>query len=507
MGVTQRSSCDRRPMPEDDQIDNTPMNKYLVLILLVAIAVLMTPTVIARTSEVHRTTQQQEGLAKGVVIEKISSRRDSSKSYALYLPTSYSTNRKFPIIYCFDPVARGPFAVAQFSSAAEKYNYIVVGPNNSRNGPNEPLTEIVRDLWEETHATLSIDDRRVYVAGFSGGARVAISVAFWLKGQVAGVIACGGGFPNRIPLNTSRTFVLFATTGIDDFNNPEMQLLYRTLQSSAPPVRLILFDGGHMWLPVELATNALEWLELQAMKSGLRDKDEALIEAILQRTLAQANAAKEQDQYRAYLLYSGLSEDFGGLRDVTDFQKSAEELKNSKAVRDGFAREKQIAEGQTRKIEKIHSLIGAADGSDDRFESLSALRDALRDLRKQAAAVQASPDRTIARRVMESLFIEFLERSNVALAKKDFDQAIADLTMCTEIQPESARVFYQLGRAHVLAKDKKDGLRALETAAEKGFAAVKELEAGEFDELRDDKRFQEVKKRVEQNQLNKVHNQ
>jgi hypothetical protein len=250
--------------------------------------------------------------------------------------------------------------------------------------------------------------------------------------------------------------------------------------------------------------NALEWLELQAMKSGLREKDDALIEAVLQRTLAQANAAKEKDQYRAYLLYSGLSEDLVGLRDVADFQKSAEALKNSKAVRDGLAREKQIAEGQTRKIEKIHSLIAAANGSNDRFESLAELTDALRDLRRQTVAVQDSPDRTIARRAMESLLIEFFERSNVALAKKDFDQAVADLTMCTEIQPESARVFYQLGRAHVLAKDKKDGLRALEAAAEKGFAAVEELEAREFDELRDDKRFQEVKKRVEQNQTNKA---
>jgi dienelactone hydrolase len=473
------------------------MTTFRFLILLLATAFVITPNVVA-------TTQQQDGPARGVVIEKISSRRDSSKSYALYLPTSYSTNRKFPIIYCFDPVARGGFAVERFSSAAEKYNYIVVGSNNSRNGPNQPLTEIVRDLWDETHATLSIDDRRVYVAGFSGGARVAISVGFWLKGQVAGVIACAGGFPTSIPLNSPRPFVLFATTGIDDFNNPEMQFLYRTLQGSAPPVRLIVFDGGHTWLPVELARDALEWFELQAMKSGLREKDDALISEILQQTLAQANVAKDQNQYRAYLLYSGLSEDFVRLRDVAEFQKSAEALKNSKAVRDGLAREKQIAEGQSRKIENIHSLIAASNGSDDRFESLTALRDALRDLRTKAAAGQASPDRTIARRALESLFIEFFERSNVALSKRDFDQAIADLTMCAEIQPESPRVFYQLARAHVLAKDKKDGLRALETAAEKGFGAVEELDGGEFEELKSDKRFQEIKKRVEQNQINKA---
>ena len=95
-------------------------------------------------------------------------------------------------------MARGAVPVARFKDAAEKYGYIVVGSNNSRNGP-QPLSEIVSDLWADTHARFSIDDQRVYLAGFSGGARVAISVAFWLKDRVAGVIACGGGFPVRCP--------------------------------------------------------------------------------------------------------------------------------------------------------------------------------------------------------------------------------------------------------------------------------------------------------------------
>ena len=44
-----------------------------------------------------------------------------------------------------------------------------------------------------------------------------------------------------------------------------MRLLDRALTS---PHRLAIFDGGHVWLSSELAIEAVEWMELQAMKSG-----------------------------------------------------------------------------------------------------------------------------------------------------------------------------------------------------------------------------------------------
>jgi dienelactone hydrolase len=227
------------------------------------------------TASVVHGGQTAEKFDRGVVIEKVVSAGDPTRSYALYLPTAYDPKRQFPILYCFDPAARGPIPVARFKDAAEKYGYIVAGSNNSRNGPNQPLSEIVRDLWADTHARFSIDDRRIYLAGMSGGARVAISVGFWLKDRVAGVIACSAGFPTEIPPTTVRPFVLFATAGTDDFNNPELQSLARRLEGSAPPSRLVVFDGGHTWLPTEFALTAVEWLEIQAMKSGLRDKDPA----------------------------------------------------------------------------------------------------------------------------------------------------------------------------------------------------------------------------------------
>jgi hypothetical protein len=53
---------------------------------------------------------------------------------SICLPLSRAT-RKWPIIYLFDPLARGEVAVEAVRAAAEKFGYIVVASNNSRNGP------------------------------------------------------------------------------------------------------------------------------------------------------------------------------------------------------------------------------------------------------------------------------------------------------------------------------------------------------------------------------------
>ena len=98
-------------------------------------------------------------LARGVVLPAIVCKGNEGHSYALYLPQSYSPSREWPIIYGFDPGGRGQVAVEVFRAAAEKYGYIVVGSNNSRNGAGVPLDAIVKSLMDDTHARLSIDDR------------------------------------------------------------------------------------------------------------------------------------------------------------------------------------------------------------------------------------------------------------------------------------------------------------------------------------------------------------
>jgi predicted esterase len=188
-------------------------------------------------------------------IKTIDIAESPGQSYALFVPTSYAAERRWPVLYCLDPGARGRTAVEHFAAAAETAGFLVAGSNNSRNGPIEPSLTAIRLMVQDTHARLSIDDERVYAAGLSGGARLALAWAAGQNGAIAGVVASSAGFgstspPKQIP------FRIFMTTGVDDFNHDELYRLSRELARRNLPHRFAEFEGGHEWLPASLAEEA-----------------------------------------------------------------------------------------------------------------------------------------------------------------------------------------------------------------------------------------------------------
>jgi hypothetical protein len=74
-------------------------------------------------------------LPVGTIVPSVVCTADNKQTYALYLPPNFSTTRQWPIIYVFDPGARGQAAVEAIKPAAEKFGYIIAASNNSRNGP------------------------------------------------------------------------------------------------------------------------------------------------------------------------------------------------------------------------------------------------------------------------------------------------------------------------------------------------------------------------------------
>ena len=113
-----------------------------------------------------RLAPQASGVPKGQIVEKVICLNDPNQSYALYLPSNYSPDRKWPILYAFDPRARGKLPLERFKEAAEQYNWIVVGSNNSRNGPLQLAVDAWNAIVKDTHERFAIDDNRVYATGF-----------------------------------------------------------------------------------------------------------------------------------------------------------------------------------------------------------------------------------------------------------------------------------------------------------------------------------------------------
>ena len=333
-------------------------------------------------------------LPVGQVIDRVACAADASQSYALFVPADYTPSRAWPVIFAFDPGGRGRIPVERYQAAAGRYGYIVVGSHNSRNGSTE-IPKILAAMTTDVAGRLAVDPRRVYLAGMSGGARVALGIALSSK-DIAGVIASSAGYPDSRPRKTL-PFPLFATAGTDDFNHLEMRRLDRELST---PHRLAIFAGGHVWLSSDLALQAVEWMELHAMKSGLKPKDDGFIDRMYASRTAAVEAARgDIDVFRAV---SALADDLQGLRDVSAAAARAGQLGRDSRVRAALAAERDEDLREENVLRDITSTV-ARLSSDDRLVALNHLRQRWRDLSAQAKNPADSTQRQIARRVLSAL--------------------------------------------------------------------------------------------------------
>ena len=328
-----------------------------------------------------------DGLA-GRLLDKVACQADNSQLYALYVPSAYTPQKKWPVIFCFDPGARGKVPVERLQAAAEKYGYIVAGSLNSRNGPWAANAAAIQAMVRDVESHLAIDVKRVYTAGLSGGARVATQVA--LGGLAKGVIACSAGFPSSedgVPGKVP--FVFFGTAGVEDFNHGELQRLDGELESRKATHRIVIFQGGHEWAPVPLLAEAVEWLELQAMRSGSREKDGPFVAAQWETRSATVPAAPALAKWRAQ---KSLVADFKGLMDVSALEKSVKDLGASRPVKDELKAERKAQQKEEELMNELGEM--ASGGSAARMRKLTA------DLRQRSAVAEDTADRQMVRRVI-----------------------------------------------------------------------------------------------------------
>lgn len=211
-------------------------------------------------------------------IQHVAELADTTQSYELYLPSGYNNKKKWPVIFMFDPHGSGILAVENGKEAAERYGYIVAGSNNSKNGIQN-FTAITDALFADVLKRNPVDESRIYVAGFSGGGRVASSLAL-SSAKVRGIITCSAGLPSFDPLSAPRKFEIYATAGKHDFNYDEVAAISKMLDQTDWRHLVTSFDGGHAWPPVSFINQAVAWFNINAMRDKLIPTDKQFLRQI-----------------------------------------------------------------------------------------------------------------------------------------------------------------------------------------------------------------------------------
>jgi predicted esterase len=400
-------------------------------------------------------------LTEGKVLPNVVCLGDPSVSYALYLPINYTAQKKFPLILAFDPHAGGALPVERYKELAERYGYILIGSNNSKNGqPQSESASIISALFTEISTQYSVDTSRIYLTGFSGGARIASMIGFY-HGGVAGIIGCGAGLPgSNEPIRYKCDYIGFAGRG--DFNMFELLKLNDQLGQAGINHSLILFDGPHSWPPAPVMEEGFYWLEFCAMREKLIPSNMRLIANYV---TTKDELLKNEEANNNYLNeYDDLKNIIGFLDGVTSTDKYRERLKT---VGD-MPVVKQALKTRSSMMEK--ELEQQRTYSESFFvKDLKWWKKVITDYGLRITKYKKPEDTLAAKRMLSYLSLVAYMSSSRALAGTDTADAQYALQIYQWVDPDNSEVYYLTALLKAKERNAPAVLSALKTAIGKGF--------------------------------------
>lgn len=212
----------------------------------------------------------QETYEAGTIIDSIPIANKKDENFSLYLPESFRYDELNSIVFIFEPMGRATLGIEVFREAAETYGHILVCSNAIRNGSYQRNFEMTERLINHVFSEFNINENQIYLAGFSGGSRLASAIAT-LTNIATGVIACGAGFTASHTPSTQK-FDYVGICGNKDMNFMEMMSVHRYLENIKFNNTLFTFDGNHRWPPQDEILKAFDWLSIEAHKRGLIKK-------------------------------------------------------------------------------------------------------------------------------------------------------------------------------------------------------------------------------------------
>ena len=435
---------------------------------------------------------------KGKIIDTVRCRSNPKISYAIYLPASYSENKKWPVIFVFDPAARGKVAVSGFVQASEKLGYIIVCSNNSRNQlPWTELSEVINSMFTDVGEKFKIDPGRIYTSGFSGGSRVASTIAL-NSNLISGVIACGAGFSDLADYNNIPAFNYYELVGNRDMNYLEMCDLEKKLAGYGKTVQLKVFEGTHAWPSPELLEEAVEWMDLQAMIKGSIKKNPPFIGSQFDRYIRNAELLlREGKLITAAQQYEYIIKDFPDYNSAVNIKGKLDSLKKS----DGYIKAVKSWD-KSRSFElKIQSKLISALIEQVRAESLpDSIRSDISGQIRMLRNLEKGKDKTnqdIASRVLMMLNIFCAERGRNYFNEKKFGAASVCYEIQSLVEPENNKLYYQLAKTYSLGNETDKSLSSLVKAINLGYNDRESIEKEPaFIALKNEKRFRDAIKKL-----------
>jgi len=407
----------------------------------------------------------QTSFQTGIIIDNTKSKLNPSYSFSLYLPKNYSSKNKYPVIYIFDSHAHGKLPIVLYHELAEEFGYILIASNNSKNGLSPEISNnITSTLINECNKDFSIDLEQVYTMGFSGGARIASSIAI-NKGGIAGVIVCGAGLAGNTSL-TNKSFHFMSLVGNEDFNYFEILNLNNHLTSMQIKNNICVFDGNHDWPDTEIMKEAFFWLELKSMQSGKKSVDSLLINSITEILETKILKAENDIQIIKQFEYNKKAINFlEGLADVTQYKLNIIKIENSR----NYINAKQ---GQLEDI-SFETNLQYKYSQAFQSQSINWWKKEILRINKQIKTNKHQS--LIYKRLLNYLSLISYMYSEQTIKSNDFLNAEKFLQIYELVDPTNSEVYYLKAIFHIKQGNKQKAIESLYQAINNGFEDLDRL--------------------------------
>jgi hypothetical protein len=432
-------------------------------------------------------------LEKGKVIPSVACVKNVSHTYALYLPKNYAADKKYPVIICFDAHGSGYKPAELFQEQAEKFGYILAGSNVSKNGISMETTfEHYDILLDDLVTRFSIDKQRIYTCGFSGGSRVASTIAI-SRGGIAGVIGCSAGFP-PVKEGIRQKFDFFGYAGSDDMNYAEMVILDKTLENSGFRHQLFVFNGTHDWPPKEYMGESILWTELNAMKDIKKATDKAFVNeqlAVFDKKLTELQQSKKV--YEEYLMTKKIVNYFKGLTDTKKYEDQLVVLEKQTLVQNAIKKEQtDLGREQILQQQYLQKLS---------TENMAWWKGEMGRLDKFISTTKDETEKHLLKRVLEYLSLALYSNCSSAYGQGNYADAEHFIELYALIDPDNSEPEFMWAQIFARKKDTDKSLIHLRKAADLGFKEKGRVENDSiFVKLNADKRFSETMDIITKNQ-------
>ena len=263
------------------------------------------------------------------------------------------------------------------------------------------------------------------------------------------------------------------------------------LDSSGARYLIRTFEGPHGWAAPEVWSEALNWMDLQAMAARTLPRDPARIKATLDASMSRAKELETRgDLLAAVREYEAVVRNFGDLTDVTTAQARVSELQKNKNFKKAEKQEAAELDQQERLQAAPSAQMARLPNGEMDAMAFNELRSSIADLKRQAA--KSGRDSLVTRRALSGLVVQAYESGQSSMDQQDNSTALRYFDLAAAGSANPAWAYYQSARIYAITSDKKSMLSELKKCLTAGVHDASALDLVEFQRYRDVPEFQAV---------------